>query len=132
LGKAAAAPTGPPPGGARVILLVGQEAGRKHSEAIALLQKNVDPDYADFDGETMTGGATTAERALSGVATVPLGTGKRVVLVRDTQQMEADDQKRLAAGIAAIPSSGFLFCIPAPRLSRTAKQKSKAWSRSNW
>lgn len=132
--SAAAAPAGPPPGGARVVLLVGQEAGRKHSEALALLQKNVDPDYADFDAETMTGGATTAERALSGVATVPLGTGKRVVLVRDTQQMETEDQKRLAAGIGAIPASGFLILhtgSPVVEDGKTKKQSVVALELTN-
>lgn len=108
--SAAKAPAvGPPEGGPRVVLLTGQEAGRKHAEALALVTKAVDPEFTDFDSEIMNGAVVTAERALSGVATVPLGVGKRVVLVRDTQQMEGEEQKRLAAGLPNIPASGYLI-----------------------
>lgn len=102
------ADAGPPPGGPRVVLLVGPEAGRKNTEAQRLLQSAVDPDFADFDAETMDGNNLAADRVLSAVGTVPLGVGKRAALVRDTQQMEPEEQKRLAAGLARIPASGFL------------------------
>jgi DNA polymerase-3 subunit delta len=38
-----------------------------------------------------------------------LGTGKRAALVRDTQQMETEEQKRLATGLGKIPASGLLI-----------------------
>jgi DNA polymerase III delta subunit len=98
-----------PEGEARVVLLTGSEAGRKSAEAQRLLTEAADETFADFDAETLDGATATAERVLSGVATVPLGAGKRVVLVRDTQQMEAEEQKRIAAGLARIPASGFLI-----------------------
>lgn len=106
---AAAAAAAAPPGEERVILLTGAEAARKSAEAAALVKKFVDDTFADFDSETIDGGNATADRALANVATVPMGEGRRVVLVRDTQQMEADEQKRLAAGLARIPSSGLLI-----------------------
>lgn len=101
--------TGPPEGGPRVFLLVGPEAGRKIAEARRLLESAVDPDFADFDAETMDGGQATGDRVLGAVSTVPLGMGKRVALVRDTQQMDAEEQKRLALGLGKIPSSGLLI-----------------------
>ncbi len=107
--KKAAELTGPPEGGPRVFLLIGPEAGRKIAEARRLFDNAVDPDFADFDGETMDGGQATGDRVLGAVATVPLGIGKRVALVRDTQQMDAEEQKRLAAGVGKIPASGLLI-----------------------
>ena len=98
-----------PEGPARVLLLIGAEAGRKSAEAQRLLNDAVDESFADFDAETMDGNIATADRILSAVATVPLGEKKRGILVKDTQQMEAEEQKRLAAGLARIPESGFLI-----------------------
>jgi len=106
---ASKAPAGNAAGDARVVLLTGSEAGPKIAEAQRLQRDAADETFADFDAETLDGATTTADRILSGVATVPLGDGRRVVLVRDTQQMEADEQKRLAAGLARIPSSGLLL-----------------------
>jgi DNA polymerase III delta subunit len=101
----AAAPSGP----ARVLLIAGSDAAKKTAEANRLLQVNTDESFADFDAETLDGASATAERALAGVAMVPLGGGKKVVLIRDTQQMEAEEQKRLASGLARIPESGLLI-----------------------
>lgn len=92
----------------RVFLITGGEAGRKLAEAQALIARYVDPDFADFDAETMDGAATAADRILGGVSTYPIGAGKRVVLVKDTQQMEAEEQKRLAAGLPGITSACIL------------------------
>jgi DNA polymerase III delta subunit len=101
-------------GAERVVLLVGPEPGRKWAEAEALLARHAAGDWADFDSEILDGGgdAATADRVLAGVATAPLGGpegGRRVVVVRDTQQMDADEQKRLAAGLGRIPASGLLI-----------------------
>ncbi len=100
----------------RVILLTGTESGRKTAEANALVKAHVAPEFADFDAETLDGGAPkndravpVSERALSSAAMVPLGRGRRVVVVRDTQQMEDAEQKRLAEGLGRIPASGLLI-----------------------
>ena len=127
---AATAPVGPP----RVFLLTGAEAGRKHAEALALVARHADPEFADFDAETMDGAVATADRVLGGVATVPLGSGKRVVLVRDTNQMETEEQKRLAAGIARVPASGFLILhtgTPIVEDGKTKRQSIVATELSN-
>jgi DNA polymerase III delta subunit len=94
---------------ANVVLITGAEAGRKQSAADALLREHAAADWADFDAETLDGDTALAERILSGVATVPLGEGKRAVLVRDTQQMDPEEQRKLAAGLSRIPPSGFLI-----------------------
>lgn len=98
----------PPEGGARVILLTGLEAARKQA-AVLQYVKQADPDFADFDAETLDGAQITADHALSSVGTVPFGQGKKVVVVRDTQQLDAEEQKRLAAGLDRIPATGLLI-----------------------
>ena len=73
------------------------------------MSEAVDGDFADFDAETLDGNAATAELILSSVATAPFGTGKKVVLVRDSQQLDLDEQKKLAAGIGHVPGSSLLL-----------------------
>ncbi len=108
--RAKAAPDATDPkGDPRVFLITGGEAGRKLAEAQSLIARHVDPDFADFDAETVDGAAVTADRVLGGVATYPIGSGKRVVLVKDTQQMEAEEQKRLAAGLAGVAPACILI-----------------------
>lgn len=98
-----------PEGPARVILLTGAESSRKLAEAQRLLREAVDESFADFDAETLDGNTATADRALAGVSTIALGEKKRAVLIKDTQQMEAEEQKRLASGLDRIPETGLLI-----------------------
>jgi DNA polymerase III delta subunit len=105
---ASTALSGPPSLEARVVLLTGPESGRKLAEVESLVRKAADESYADFDVETVGGGSMTAERVLSGVSTAPYGAGKRVLVLRDTQQMDAEEQKRLAAGLGTVPTSSLL------------------------
>jgi DNA polymerase III subunit delta len=112
-----------PEGPARVILLTGAESGRKLAEAQRLLKEAVDESFADFDAETLDGDNATADRALAGVATVPLGEGRRAVLIRDTQQMDAEEQKRLAAGLGRIPASGLLILHTGTPVTEDGKTK---------
>jgi DNA polymerase III delta subunit len=107
----------------RVFLLVGAEAGRKQAEAEKLLRANTDPDFADFDSEMVDGNSTLADRILSGVAMVPMGERSRVVLVRDTQQMEPEEQKKLAAGLEQIPASGVLILHTGTPITEDGKVK---------
>ena len=107
--KTGGADVGNPSGEPRVYLITGGEAGRKLSEAQSLIAQNVDTDFADFDTETMDGNVAAADRVLGGVSTYPLGSGKRVVLVKDTQQMEAEEQKKLAASLSRIAPACLLI-----------------------
>lgn len=113
-----------PEGPARVVLLTGAAADRKNAEVQQALLA-ADPDFADFDTEVMDGDNASAERILGAVATVPFGSGRRVVVVRDTQQMDAEEQKRLVSGLGAIPSTGLLVLhtgTPVVEDGRTKKQ----------
>lgn len=103
-----AKPAERPEGPARVVLLTGLEAERKQAEALGYL-KQADPDFADFDAEQLDAAHASAEQILGAVGTVPFGQGKKVVLVRDTQQLDTEDQKRLVAGLDRIPATGLLI-----------------------
>lgn len=126
--KAPAAPKATAPlgsGSDSVVLIVGAEASRKTREAHQIASKAADSDFADFDIDTLDGSTSAAERILSGAATAPLGIGRRVVLVRDTQQMDEAEQKKLAAGLARIPASGLLILhtgTPVVEDGKTKKQ----------
>jgi DNA polymerase III delta subunit len=95
-------------GASRVILLTGADTDRKTAAGHALLTRHVDPDFFDFDAETLDGATASAEQVLSAVATVPLGNGQKVVYLRDTHQIDPEAQKRLADGLGRIPASGLL------------------------
>lgn len=107
--KAKAAELVAPSGPARVLLITGNDSGKKKAEANRLLMEAADADFADFDSEIMDGSHATADRALSAVATFPLGGKKKVVLVRDVNQMDVEEQKRFVAGIGKIPETGLLI-----------------------
>ena len=103
--KAAERPEGAP----RVLLFTGPDSSKKLAEAQKRMAEAVDADFADFDAESLDGNGSTAEGILSSVATVPFGTGKKVVLVRDSQQLDLDEQKKLAAGLGQVPGSSLLL-----------------------
>jgi DNA polymerase III delta subunit len=94
---------------ARVILLTGTDAAGKATEAKRLIETAADADFADFDVESLDGNTTTADRVLSAISLSPFGTGRRVVHVRDAQQLDLEEQKRIAAGLDKLPASGLLI-----------------------
>jgi DNA polymerase III delta subunit len=98
-------PEGPP----RVILLTGSDSEKKKTQAQRLLTEAADQDFADFDTEILDGSHATASGALSSVSTIPLGSGKKVILIRDVNQMDTEEQKRLAAEIDRVPAGGLLI-----------------------
>jgi DNA polymerase III delta subunit len=104
--EAVARPDGP----VRVYLITGADPQRKQGQVDQLL-KEADPDFADFDIETMDPDSASSERILSGVSTVPFGSGRRVVLVKDVQRLDLDEQKRLSAGLSLVPASGLLILV---------------------
>ena len=109
-----------------VVLLTGAEAAKKTRESHRIAQSAADPDFADFDIDTLDGSTSAAERILSGAATAPFGRGRRVVLVRDTQQMDEAEQKKLAAGLAKIPDSGLLILHTGTPITEDGKTKKQS------
>ncbi len=112
-----------PEGDARVVLFTGGEQRRKVKEAEQRLVQAADPEFADFDGETLDGGNATADGILSAVATIALGRGKKVVLVRDVQQLDAEEQKRLASGLGSIPERSLLLLVTGSPIIEDGKTK---------
>jgi len=124
MARKARADSSRPEGPVRVVLLAGGDSERK-ADSVRRWSGHVSADFADFDLESIDGHGATAERVLSAVSTVPFGEGRRVVVVRDTQQMDPEEQKRLAAGLGLVPSSGLLVLstgTPVLEEGRTRKQ----------
>lgn len=107
--KSAAKPAERPDGPARVVLFTGPDSSKKLAEAQRRMAEAIDSDFADFDAEALDGNGSSAELILSSVATVPIGAGKKVVLVRDAQQLDLEEQKKLAASLGQIPGSSLLL-----------------------
>ena len=96
-----------PEGPARIIVISGADPVRKQ-QTVETLVAEADTDFVDFDLETMDADTATAERILSAAATVPFGSKRRVVLVKDAHRLDAEEQKRLGAGLGLIPASGLV------------------------
>jgi hypothetical protein len=62
---------------------------------------------------------------------VPLGEGKRAVLVRDTQQMDPEEQRKLRP-IVADPAVRFLILHTGTPIVEDGKRSEPAWSSPNW
>lgn len=100
---------------ARAYLIRGEDeyTGRRKLER--LLESLVAPEFADFDLEVIDGEHATADRVAAGLQIAPFGPGRRVVLLRFANKMNADEQRRLAGTLDTIPDSGCLVILtPAP------------------
>lgn len=99
----------------RAYLFKGDDEFRKQKELESLLPALVAEDYADFDLEKIDGDVATSERVLTAILIPPLGSPRRVVLVRQANKMNAEEQEKLASRLQGIPQSSCLILVnPAP------------------
>ena len=87
----------------RVYALFGEE-DRLKEEAVAALTKHVvEPDFADFDMETLDAGTHTADDILASLAQAPFGSERRFVVVKGMElwreRGKNAEAERLAEGI---------------------------------
>lgn len=102
----------------KAYLLAGDDDFRKQRELDDLLKQLVVPDLADFDLEHMEGDTATADRIMAGLGIPPFSSARRVVLVKYANKMDEEEQKKLAAQLSRVPSSGCLILVtPAPEKS---------------
>lgn len=106
----------------RVVLITGT-AGSKKNQALTELMSRVDPEFIDFDSETISGRSAAIDQILSGVSTVPFGDGKRIVVVTHTEQLDDATQKKLALSFDKVPSSGLLILTTGEPLLEDGKAK---------
>lgn len=74
----------------------------------AITRRFLDPDFADFDLDTMNASNLDAGRALGAWRTVPLGSPRRVVVVRNLEDAATGELSRLAEGIKQGSARGCL------------------------
>jgi len=102
----------------RAYLLFGED-DRQKDEAIGLLQAVViAPDFADFDLEVLDAESAGSERILSAAGLAPLGSPRRLVVVRGSEVLRRKDRQAdadaLAAGIARLgPQSCLVLRVAA-------------------
>lgn len=96
---------------ARAYLLRGDDEYQKNRALEELLAGLVDDEFADFDLEQLEGDTATCERIMTGLATAPLGSRRRVVVVKFANKMSPDEQQKLASRLDAIPPTGCLILV---------------------
>lgn len=75
-------------------------------QALALISKRfLEPSFAEFDTDALEGESLKAAQALAAWQTIPLASGRRVVLVRNLQNAPASEIQQLAQFVT----------LPAPR-----------------
>jgi DNA polymerase III subunit delta len=86
---------------AAVYLLEGEE-GYFHDEAIRLLETTVvDKGTVAMDRDVVRGGETTLSRVLDLACTYPMGSGRRLIVVRDADALRAESLDPLKAYLGA-------------------------------
>lgn len=100
------------PSAARVYLLQGQDDRLKRRALEELLDRLVDPAGRDFDLEQLDADSAAAEEILAALASLPLFSDRRVVLLQNAGRLRhprhRGTQERLAA---AIPTLGDTVCL---------------------
>lgn len=101
----------------RVYLFAGPEETLKGAAVRTLVNSVTDPDFRDFDYEEIDAEAATYDRILAAAETVPFGSKRRVVLVKNIGKLK--DTEQIAAGLAKLPeSSCLIFLAPPPADAR--------------
>ncbi len=99
----------------RVYLLHGEEDRLKQEAVHALAGRIVNPDFADFDRETISTDRVDASGILAAAGQAPFGSERRLLIVNGLElwrerakQKEAD---RLAEGLSTLPASCCLTLV---------------------
>jgi len=97
------------PSAARVYLLQGQDDRLKRRALAELLDRLVDPAGRDFDLEQLDADSAAAEEILAALASLPLFSDRRVVLLQNAGRLRhprhRGTQERLAAAIPTLSAS---------------------------
>ncbi len=100
-----------------VYLFFGEEDRLKEEAVAALIQKVVEPDFRDFDLESLDTESAAADAILAAAGQVPFGSERRLVIVKGLEQWRERgrqaEAERLAAGIARLPDTACLALIAA-------------------
>lgn len=101
----------------------GEIDPRREAAVDELVAQAVDPDFATFDLEKFDGVTAAAERIIGSVATAPLGSAKKVVIVDRVDRLSQQDQARVAGFMPKLPARSCLILLADEESS--AKRRSK-------
>jgi DNA polymerase-3 subunit delta len=108
----------------RAYLFKGDDDYQKDRELDALVKSLISDDFADFDLERIDGDSATTDRVLAGLSIPPMGSERRVVLIRHAQKMSKEEQEKLITRLESIPKSGCLILVN-PAVDRVAGKAPK-------
>lgn len=94
-----------------VYLFNGEIDLRRDTEIAKILNEAVDPDFRMFDLEEMDGDSVSSSDILSAVTTIPMGSGRKVVIVDKVERMPADDQSKLASILPRLNNNSCLILL---------------------
>lgn len=95
----------------RAYLFRGDDDFLKEREVETLVKSLVSEDFADFDLERLDGDSVTADRLIGGLSTAPMGSDRRVLLIKHAQKISKEEQEKLAAKLDSIPKTGCLILV---------------------
>ncbi|HUV05248.1 MAG TPA: DNA polymerase III subunit delta [Armatimonadota bacterium] len=113
-----------------VHLFQGEVDPRREAALHELVTQALDADFGVFDLEKFDGISAAAERIIGSVATAPVGSMKKVVIVDRVDRLSAEDQARIAGFIPNLPSRSRLILLASEesssrrKSSRTRREKS--------
>lgn len=93
---------------ASIWLVTGEDGRLRRGVTERLKKAYLDESFASFDGEVLEGSGLAANRALSAWQTLPLASERRVVIVRNTQDMSSSELQKITAAAKTPSPKGLL------------------------
>ncbi len=101
----------------RIILYHGADDAQKRKAVEKLTGALTDPDFRDFDLESLYGPDVTADRLLTASIVPPIASARRVLVVFQANEIPSNEQQALATKLDRIPASACVILIcPAPEI----------------
>ncbi|MDH7481178.1 MAG: DNA polymerase III subunit delta [Armatimonadota bacterium] len=109
----------------RVCLFTGEVDARRYEAVDALINRFVDPAFAEFDLEYIDAETSSASQILSAVSTVPFASERKVVVVQDVDCLSADEQVKIADFLPKLSARSCLILLTSEK-AIAVKPKSQA------
>ncbi len=113
---------------ASIFAVVGAEDFARQTAITIITTKFLDPDFSEFDCDKIDGGGLDAAQALAAWQTVPLGSPRRVVTIRNLDEAQPAEIGKLAKAATSTCSRGCLILDISSDASKEVKALIKAVS----
>ena len=103
----------------------GADDAQKRAALEQLAAELLDPDFRDFDFETLSGPDLTADRLFTASGVAPLASKRRLVVITRADDIPTAEQQAIASRLGRVPESAcIVFVTPAPEM-QSGKPKRK-------